>query len=170
MSGRRGFMLAMARAAGLAPFALEVLQGRAAAAPRGEGRDLEILYAALALEHQAIAVYELGLREALFPAAVRRYAVEFRGDHLGHRDTQAAIARERGGWPPGPRRAHDFAGGDGRNFVRTALEIEVAAQRAYTALISAIAVPDYMLSAAFVLVDEVRHVTVWRHVLGLRIY
>jgi hypothetical protein len=54
--------------------------------------------------------------------------------------------------------------------VRAALEIELAAQRAYSALISQIRGGDYMLSAAFILVDEVRHITVWRHVLGLRIY
>jgi hypothetical protein len=150
---------------------MAVLEGRAGAAPRGEAADLEILYAALALEHHAVAVYELGLREALFPSPLRRYAVEFRGDHLGHRDTQAAIARERGGHPPGPLRGYDIeGGGGGLDFVRTALEIEVAAQRAYSALVSTIGTPDYMLSAAFILVDEVRHITVWRHVLGLRIY
>jgi hypothetical protein len=149
---------------------MALLEGRADGAPR-EGTELEILYAALALEHHAIAVYELGLREGLFSSELRRYAVEFRGDHLGHRDTQAAIARERGGRPPGPRPAYDIAGGrGGTGFVRTALEIEVAAQRAYSALIGTIATPDYRLSAAFILVDEVRHITVWRHVLGLRIY
>jgi hypothetical protein len=58
--------------------------------------------------------------------------------------------------------------GDG--FVREALEIEVAAQKAYTALISQIRTRDYLLSAAFILVDEVRHMTVWRRVLGLKIY
>ena len=51
-----------------------------------------------------------------------------------------------------------------------ALEIEIAAQRAYTGLISRIRTDDYLLSAAFILVDEVRHMTVWQRVLGLRIY
>lgn len=164
-------MLSVARAAGVAPLAMAVLEGRAAAAPRGEGVDLEILYAALALEHHAIALYEFGLSQALFPTELRDYAVEFRGDHLGHRDTQAAIARERGGRPPGPGHGYDFdASADGMRFVRAALQIELAAQRAYSALISHIGTRDYMLSAAFILVDEVRHITVWRRVLGLRIY
>jgi hypothetical protein len=43
-------------------------------------------------------------------------------------------------------------------------------QDAYTALISQIRPRDYQLSAAFILVDEVRHLTVWRRVLGLKIY
>ena len=48
--------------------------------------------------------------------------------------------------------------------------MERAAQRAYSSLVSQIRSRDYMLSAAFILVDEVRHITVWRRVLGLRIY
>ena len=54
--------------------------------------------------------------------------------------------------------------------MRQALQIEVAAQEAYTALISRIDTRDYLLSAAFILVDEVRHMTVWRRVLGFKIY
>ena len=50
------------------------------------------------------------------------------------------------------------------------MRIEIAAQEAYSALISQIRTKDYLLSAAFILVDEVRHETVWRRVLGLKIY
>jgi hypothetical protein len=168
---RRAFMLRVARTAGVAPLAMALLEGRGEAAPRGEDSDREILYAALTLEHHAIALYDFGLRESLFPTDLRRYAVEFRGDHLGHRDTQAAIARERGGDPPEALRAYSFDPTPGGNaFLRDALEIELAAQRAYSALISGIATPDYLLSAAFILIDEVRHITVWRRVLGLKIY
>ena len=55
-------------------------------------------------------------------------------------------------------------------MLRQAVAIELAAQDAYTALISQIRTRDYLLSAAFILVDEVRHLTVWRRVLGLKIY
>jgi hypothetical protein len=164
-------MLEVARAAGVAPLAMALLEGRAEAVPRGEGTDLEILYAAITLEHHAVALYDFGLRESLFPGDLRRYAVEFRGDHLGHRDTQVSIAGERGGRAPGALKAYDFdRSPGGLLFVRDALEIELAAQRAYSALISGIATRDYLLSAAFILVDEVRHITVWRKVLGLKIY
>ena len=40
---------------------------------------------------------------------LRSYAVEFRGDHQGHRDTQIAIAEERGSTPPDARPGYDFA-------------------------------------------------------------
>jgi hypothetical protein len=169
--GRREAMWRLARAAGVAAPVLGFLEGRVSALPRGEETDVAVLHAALALEHEAIAFYDLGLKRSLFPPGLRGYAVEFRGDHLGHRATQVAIAEERGSRPPDPKPSYDFApltGGD--TVLRQAVEIELLAQDAYTALISQIRTRDYLLSAAFILVDEVRHLTVWRRVLGLKIY
>jgi hypothetical protein len=168
---RRRFVLDVAIAAGVAPLALRVLEGTAAALPKSEATDVAILSAALMLEHHAIALYDHGLRQGLFPRGLREYAVEFRGDHRGHRDTQVAIVEERGGRAPEPLPSYDFpAAAPGDDFVRQALEIEVAAQLAYTGLISEIRTDDYLLSAGFILIDEVRHMTVWRRVLGLKIY
>src|SRR5688500_20101743 len=99
---RRRFLARLALAAGLAPPFVDLLGGRAVALPRGDETDLAILYAALALEHQAIALYDLGLRRSLFPAALRAYALEFRGDHEGHRETQVAVAEVSGGRTPEP--------------------------------------------------------------------
>ncbi len=167
---RREFMLATARAAGVGGPLLGLLAGRSAPA-KSEETDLAILSAALMLEHHAIALYGHGLRRSLFPPGLRAYATEFRGDHQGHRDTQIAILEERGATAPSPREDYDFSGQPaGAAFIRVALEIEVAAQRAYTTLISRIRTNDYLLSAGFILVDEVRHMTVWQRVLGLRIY
>jgi rubrerythrin len=168
---RRDFVVRIAQAAGVAPAVLGLLDGTVSALPRSEDTDFALLYAALALEHHAIAVYEQGLKRGLVPAGLREYAIEFRGDHMGHRDTQIAIAEERGGRPPEP--LDHYAMGPLRSaddLIREALQIEVAAQRAYLAVISQIRTKDYLLSAAFILVDEVRHMTVWRRVLGLAIY
>jgi hypothetical protein len=169
---RRDFGLRVARAAGVAPAVLALLDGTARALPRGEAADMAVLTASIALEHHAVALYDAGLARKLFPAGLREYALEFRGDHLGHRDTQIAIARERGGEPPEPLR--DYGLGrlvrDSDELLREALEVEEAAQRAYLKIISQIRTRDYLLSAAFVLVDEVRHCTVWRRVLGRRIF
>jgi rubrerythrin len=168
---RREAMWRLARAAGVTAPVMALLEGRVLALPRGEETDIAVLHAAIALEHEAIALYDLGLKRSLFPAGLRSYAVEFRGDHLGHRDTQVSIAEERGGRPPDPRPGYDFAPlTSGDAVLRQAVAIELAAQDAYTALISQIRTRDYLLSAAFILVDEVRHLTVWRRVLGLKIY
>jgi ferritin-like protein len=170
-SSRRAFVVRLARAAGVAPAVVALLEGRASGLSRGEERDLAILEAALALEHQAVAIYDVGLARSLVPAGLRSYAVEFRGDHQGHRDTQIAIVEERGGRAPAALGRYDFGPlSPGDDYIRAALSVEVAAQRAYAALISHIATRDYLLSAAFILVDEVRHMTVWRRVLGLRVY
>jgi len=164
-------LVEIALTAGVAGPVLSYLDGTVAALPRGEATDLEVLYAAIALEHHAIAIYDEGLRRGLFPPGLKHYAAEFRGDHQGHRDTQIAVAEERGGRPPAPLSAYRM--GPLRNaddLLREALEIEVAAQAAYKAVISEIRQGDYLLSAAFILVDEIRHMTVWRRVLGMRIY
>ena len=167
---RRAFMLAAARAAGVAGPAYGLLAGTEAPAA-SEGTDLAILAAALRLEHHAIALYGHGLARGLFPPGLRAYATEFRGDHQGHRDTQIAIIEERGASAPSPRDDYDFGHAPaGDDFIRLALEIENAAQSAYTTLMSRIRTDDYLLSAAFILIDEVRHMTVWQRVLGLRIY
>ncbi len=168
---RREFVLRIARAAGVIPAVLGLIEGRGEALPRGDETDMAILDAALAIEHHAIAIYDAGLKRGLFPAGLRSYAVEFRGDHVGHRDTQVSISEERGGRPSEALSHYDLGPLEpGDAFVRQTLQIEVAAQEAYTALISRIDTRDYLLSAAFILVDEVRHVTVWRRVLGLKIY
>ncbi len=171
-SERRDFMLRVAALAGVAPAAQAWLAGRVEALPPGEATDLGVLAASIALEHHAIALYEHGLQRKLFPPGLRDYALEFRGDHLGHRDTQLQIALERGGAAPEPLHdygfSRDVASSD--DLLAQALLVEEAAQRAYLKVISQIRTRDYLLSAAFVMVDEVRHMTVWRRVLGYRLY
>jgi len=168
---RRRALVALGRSAGLALPAMGLLAGTTDALGRGEGTDLGILDASIALEHQAIWLYDYGLRRNLFPPGLRPYALEFRGDHEGHRDTQVAIAEERGGRPAQAFESYRFGRLDsGDDLIRQACVIEEAAQDAYLALISQIRTRDYLLSAGFILVDEVRHLTVWRRVLGLKTF
>lgn len=169
-AGRRRLLRLLA-ALGVAPAVGELWGAEAQARVGGEQADRAILQAAVALEHHAIALYDVGLSRKLVPVGLRRYAIEFRGDHQGHRDTQIGLLEERGGAAPVPLQRYVFGpllAGDA--FVRQLLEIEWAAQRAYQVLASQIGTQDYLLSAAFILIDEVRHVTVWRRVLGVRIY
>lgn len=166
---RRAALFRVAGLAGLALPVVDLLGGTRAEA--SEGLDLEILGAALALEHHAIAIYEHGLERGLFPSGLRDYAVEFRGDHLGHRDTQVALMEERGGRPPVPQRSYplnSFASAE--RLLKEALTIELVAQDAYLRLIGNIRTSDYQLAAAFILVDEVRHATVWKRATGARLY
>jgi Ferritin-like domain len=168
-SSRRQVLVRLCRGAGVAAPVIGLLDGSRAALAQSEGTDLSVLYASIGLEHQAIWVYDYGLKRNLFPPGWRAYAVEFRGDHLGHRDTQIAIAEERGGRPPDALDHYSFGRPEsGDDLIRQACLVEEAAQDAYLALISQIRTKDYLLAAGFILVDEVRHLTVWRRVLGLR--
>jgi hypothetical protein len=169
--GRRGFLARLAAAAGVAAPVVAILDGRAAALPVEEAPDLAILHASLMLEHHAIALYDVCLDRQLLRPELRAWAVEFRGDHLGHRDTQVALSEERGGRPPGPLARYDFAGLEsGEKALRELHEVERAAQDAYLGLIGNIRTDDYLSSAAYILNDEVRHLTTWSRALGLRIY
>lgn len=171
-TSRRALLGRLASAAGVAAPVLAWFEGRAAALPAGAATDLAVLSASIALEHHAIALYDAGLRRGLFPAGLRSYAVEFRGDHLGHRDTQIALAEERGGRAPLALADYGLERNirDGQDLLVQALEVEQAAQRAYLKILSQIRTRDYRLAAAFVLIDEVRHMTVWQRVLGRRLY
>ena len=89
---RRDFVPRLARGAGWGAALLGLLDGTVLALPKSEETDLANLDASLALEHEAIAIYEAALSRNLFLAGLRTYAVEFVGDHKGHRDTQLALA------------------------------------------------------------------------------
>jgi hypothetical protein len=168
---RRQALVRLCRGASVAAPVLGLLEGDVPALAKGEDTDLAVLYAAVALEHQAIWIYAHGLKRNLFPAGLRTHAVEFIGDHQGHRDTQVAIARERGGRAPEALASYAFGRLEsGDDLIRQASVIERAAQDAYLALISQIRTKDYLLSAGFILIDEVHHLTVWRRVLGLSIW
>ena len=73
---RRDFVFRLARAAGVAP-SLGLLDGTGSTLAAGEHTDLSILYGALPLVHQAIFLYDQGLKRNLFPLGLRAYAVEF---------------------------------------------------------------------------------------------
>lgn len=168
---RRDFVYRLAVAAGVSAPVLGLIDGTVRAMPKSEETDFAVLEASLALEHEAIWTYDTALAANLFPSGLRPYAEEFVGDHRGHRDTQIAVMNERGGRPPVAYPSYDvgrLASQD--DAIRKCLEIEIAAQDAYLAVNSQIRTKDYLLSAAFILVDEVRHMTVWRRVLGLKIY
>jgi hypothetical protein len=149
----------------------DFLEGRSEALPTSEDTDLAILNAAIGIEHEAIGLYADALERSLVPTGLREYAVEFKGAHEGHRDTQIEILRERGLDAQAPHRVdpiREAAAGDA--VIRRLLSVEAAAESAYLRLIGQIRTADYLLSAGFIVVDEARHQTIWRRALGLSIY
>jgi rubrerythrin len=166
---RRRFCLELARLAGATPAALAVLAGRESAA--SDATDFAILYAAINLESHAIDLYNRGLERGFFAARRAEQAVVFRGDHLGHRDTQIEIARERGGRVPSEPAPYPYTPADDPTaWIRAAQRVEQAAIDAYTGVLRRIGDRDHRLAAAYILVDEVRHLTAWSAALGARLY
>ena len=168
---RRRFIRSAFINAGASMAVLHLLEGRAQALPRNEETDIAILNAALGLEHEAIGLYADALSRDLVPTGLREYAVEFKGAHEGHRDTQVEILRERGVAAVAPHKVdaiRETAAGDA--VIRRLLSVEAVAESAYLRLIGHIRTSDYLLSAGFIVVDEARHQTIWRRALGLSIY
>ena len=171
LQARRQFIRVAVRNAGVTAAVSGFLAGRADALPKSEETDIAILQAALGLEHEAIGIYADALSRNLVPAGLRDYAVEFKGAHEGHRDTQVGILRERGVDAVAPHKVdalRESTAGDA--VVRRLLSVEAAAESAYLRLIGQIRTNDYLLSAGFIVVDEARHQTIWRRALGLSIY
>lgn len=171
LTPRREFIRTAAIQAGVTTAVLHLLDGRAEALPKSEETDIAILNAALAIEHEAIGRYADALSRNLVPAGLRNYAIEFKGAHEGHRDTQVEILRERGIAAKAPHGAdplREVTAGDA--VVRRLLSVEAAAEAAYLRLIGQIRTSDYLLSAGFIVVDEARHQIIWRRALGLSIY
>lgn len=171
MNPRREFIRSAARSTGASALVFKFLEGRVEALPRNEETDIAILNAALGLEHEAIGLYGDALSRDLVPTGLRDYAVEFKGAHEGHRDTQIEILRERGVTATEPHKVdpiREASAGD--PVLRRLLSIEAAAESAYLRLIGQIRTNDYLLSAGFIVVDEARHQTIWRRALGLSIY
>lgn len=171
LTPRRAFAKSVLSSAAAPALVLGLLDEEVAAAPRSEETDIAILHAALSLEHEAISLYGDALARDLVPSGLREYAVEFKGAHEGHRDTQIEILRERGVEAQPAHRAARIRETTANDAVlRRLLTIEAAAEAAYLRLIGHIRTNDYLLSAAFIVVDEARHQTVWRRALGLSIY
>jgi rubrerythrin len=59
--------------------------------------DINILNVALALEHEAIAAYQLGAETGLLSAPLKALALAFQAHHQAHRDVLMATVRRLGG-------------------------------------------------------------------------
>src|SRR5215469_4927600 len=96
---RRGIVTRSAAtlsAAGL--FALLGASG-SARATANPSQDVALLNAAIALEHEGIAAYQLGAESKLLQPAVLSVAVTFQGHHKQHRDDLSAAVKRLGGTP-----------------------------------------------------------------------
>ena len=131
------------------------------------GIDLSILSPALYLEHEAIASYHFGIDSKLLSGKHQEFAIAFQSDHKYHRDGIVGAIRTLGGEPAGPKKEFNF----GRiksdaDFARLVRGYELDFVRAYSSLAANVQNKGVLNFAAYILADEVRHLTVWNHELG----
>lgn len=135
-------------------------------------QDVEILNAAIALEHEGIAAYTIAAGSGLLQPSVVQIGVTFRGHHMAHRDALMAAVRKLGGAPAEPKSEADYIQALGvaslRNqadVLRLALRLERGAANAYLSLIPSLGV-DFHQVAARMAGDEAFHVAILANALG----
>jgi Ferritin-like domain len=140
--------------------------------PKGQ-QDVDILNVALALEHEAIAAYQLGAGSGLLVKPVLDVAVTFQTHHKAHRDALAATILKLGGQPVADKPLADHARALGAAGLKSqadvlslAARLELGAANAYLGVIPAFADRDLAQIAGRLAADETLHWTALTSALG----
>jgi len=147
---------------------------RAARAATGNAaQDVQLLNAALGLEHEGIAAYQLGAESKLLKPEVLRVAVTFQSHHKQHRDDLVAAINKLGGKPVAAKSEADYAKElnaaslkSQTDVLKLALKLEKGATNAYLGVIPSLGNPDLYLFAARVASDESFHAAFLGNALG----
>lgn len=164
-------------AAGLAAVLGGAALPRAARAATGNAsQDIQLLNAALSLEHEGIAAYQLGAQSKLLQPDVLKIAVTFQGHHKQHRDDLVAAIGKLGGKPVAAKSLDDYAKElnaaslkSQADVLHLALKLERGATNAYLGVIPSLDQPDLYLFAARVAGDEAFHAAVLGNALNVPI-
>lgn len=162
---------ALGATATLSGAGLLAMAGMAVPAPaRGAdnpGQDVELLNAAIALEHEGIGAYQIGAESKLLSPEVLKLAVTFQDHHKQHRDELAAAVRRLGGEPAAAKSLAQYAGDLGAGSIKDqagvlqlALKLERGAANAYLGLIPSLDAVDFHLLAARMAGDEAFHAAI----------
>jgi rubrerythrin len=145
-------------------------KGKGGAAAAG---DIDILNVALALEHEAIAAYQIGAESGLLQKPVLDVAVLFQGHHKAHRDALAGAITKLGGKPVQPETVATYVTNlevakiSGQaDILRLAQRLERGAANAYLGVIPSFGSKDLAQVAAKLASDETAHWALLSQVLG----
>lgn len=137
------------------------------------GQDVQLLNAAISLEHEGIAAYQIGAESGLLTPAVLKIGLTFQSHHQQHRDELAAAVRRLGGQPPAAKALGDYATDlgaaslkDQGGVLRLALKLERGAANAYLGLIPSLHQTDFHVLAARMAGDEAFHAATLANALG----
>jgi hypothetical protein len=136
-------------------------------------QDIQLLNAAIALEHEGIAAYSIAAGSGLLDPAVVDIGVTFRSHHQHHRDELVRAVEVLGGSPVAARSEAEYAEAIGAaslanqaDVLRLALRLETGAANAYLGLIPSLSTPEQHQLAARMAGDEAYHAAVLDRALG----
>lgn len=158
------FTLGAVAAMGLARSALAKGAG-------GNAGDVAILNAALALEFQAIAAYQVGAESTLLEKPVLDLAVQFQGHHKAHASALTVAVENSGGVAVESKTIADYAFPVDQlksqaDVLRFAAGLEKAAASAYVSSLANLRQKSLIKGAAAILGDETMHWAVLLNALG----
>jgi hypothetical protein len=175
-ASRRAILGGAGKTLSLAGVAM-VLSGGATSAFAGNKteaaeQDIGILNAAIALEHEGIAAYQIAATSGLLQQAVVEIGETFQGHHKGHRDILVKAVRNLGGEPAEEKSLEEYAADlnasslkNQEDVLRLALKLERGAANAYLGLIPSLGA-DYHQVAAQMAGDEAFHAAILANALG----
>lgn len=146
---------------------------RNAIAASAPAQDVQLLNAAVALEHEGIAAYQIAAESGLLTPEVLSIGITFQGHHKQHRDDLASAVRRLGGQPVTAKAldayAADLGAGalkDQTGVLRLALKLERGAANAYLGLIPSLEQTDLHALTARMAGDEAFHAAILGSALG----
>jgi hypothetical protein len=138
-------------------------------------KDTGILNIALALEHEAIAAYQIGAESGLLAKEVLPVAVLFQSHHKAHRDALAATVRKLGGTPAAEQSMDAYVKSSKLSVaaiksqgdvLALAQRLELGAANAYLGVIPAFGDRELAKIAGRLAADETMHYTALTQALG----
>jgi len=130
-------------------------------------QDAELLNAAIALEHEGIAAYQIAAESGLLAPPVLQVGIRFQGHHKQHRDELIAAVHRLGGTPVAAQGNAEYATAIGAaslhnqaDVLQLALRLERGATNAYLGLVPPLTNADMELLVARLAADEAYHVAV----------
>ena len=174
----RRALLADAGKLTLSAGAIALLAGNdalASTAGADASKDTGILNIALALEHEAIAAYQIGAESGLLAKEVLPVAVLFQSHHKAHRDALADTVRKLGGTPAAEQAMDAYVKSSKLNVaaiksqgdvLALAQRLELGAANAYLGVIPAFGDRELAKIAGRLAADETMHYTALTQALG----
>lgn len=146
---------------------------RKAWAAGNPSQDAQLLNAAIALEDEGVAAYQIAAESKLLTPEILKIGITFQGPHKQHRDDLVSAVKRLGGQPATPKTLDAYATDlgaaslkDQAGVLRLALKLERGAANAYLGLIPSLDATEFHTLAARMAGDETFHAAILGNALG----